>query len=71
MTRRKRRRALSEFKMVASFVAPPRSLPKLRFGETYRIRARVVDLAGNSLSYDAPNPVRLFHGHRSASLPSL
>jgi len=49
-------RAVSEFKMVASFVAPPRSLPKLRFGETYRIRARVVDLAGNSLSYDVPDP---------------
>ena len=49
-------RAQSEFKMVASFVPAPGSLPKLRFGRTYRVRARVVDLAGNSLAYDAPNP---------------
>jgi len=49
-------RAQSEFKMVASFVPAPGSLPKLRFGETYRVRARVVDLAGNGLAYDAPNP---------------
>ncbi len=46
---------VSEFKMTASFVAQPGSLPKLRFGRTYRVRARVVDLAGNSLAYDAPN----------------
>jgi hypothetical protein len=49
-------RAQSEFKMVASFVPAPGSLPKLRFGVTYRVRARVVDLAGNSLTSDAPNP---------------
>lgn len=34
-------------------VAPPKgSLPKLRFGIPYRMRARVVDLAGNSLAFD-------------------
>ncbi len=49
-------RAQSEFKMVATFVPQPGSLPKLRFGRTYRVRARVVDLAGNSLAYDAPSP---------------
>ncbi|TAM81020.1 MAG: hypothetical protein EPN47_14160 [Acidobacteria bacterium] len=49
-------RAQSEFKMVATFVPQPGSLPKLRFGRTYRVRARVVDLAGNSLTHDAPNP---------------
>ncbi|HUX09874.1 MAG TPA: hypothetical protein VMW51_04475, partial [Terriglobia bacterium] len=49
-------RAQTEFKMVATFVPQPGSLPKLRFGRTYRVRARAVDLAGNSLAYDAPNP---------------
>jgi hypothetical protein len=49
-------RATSEFKMVATFVPQPASLPRLRFGRTYRVRARVVDLAGNSLAYDAPSP---------------
>ncbi len=32
--------------------AAPGSLPKLRFGAAYRLRARAVDLAGNSLSLD-------------------
>ncbi len=49
-------RASSDFKMIASFVPQPGALPRLRFGNTYRIRARVVDLAGNSLAYDAPDP---------------
>ncbi len=31
-----------------SFKARPGTLPRLRFGNTYRLRARVVDLAGNS-----------------------
>ncbi|MFO0887940.1 MAG: hypothetical protein U0790_02215 [Isosphaeraceae bacterium] len=31
------------------FGASPGSLPRLRFGRSYRLRARVVDLAGNSL----------------------
>ncbi len=48
-------RASKDFQMVASFVPVPGSLPKLRFGRTYRLRARVVDLAGNSLAYDAPS----------------
>lgn len=36
------------FKMRMHFVPEPRSLPRLRFGHRYRIRARVVDIAGNS-----------------------
>lgn len=43
-----------DFPMEASFVPVSRSLPKLRFGETYRVRARAVDLAGNSLPFDDP-----------------
>ena len=49
-------RASKDFQMVATFVPQPGSLPRLRFGRTYRVRARVVDLAGNSLAYDAPAP---------------
>lgn len=42
------------FSMTSSFVAHPRSLPSLRFGERYRIRARAVDLAGHSVGLEAP-----------------
>lgn len=34
------------------YTARKGSLPKLRFGQLYRLRARVVDLAGNSLARD-------------------
>jgi len=44
------------FRLKTEFHAKPGSLPKLRFGTVYRLRARVVDLAGNSLAYDEPNP---------------
>lgn len=33
-----------------TFTPTPHSLPRLRFGRSYRLRARAVDLAGNSLS---------------------
>jgi hypothetical protein len=42
------------FKMTTSFRAAAGSLPSLRFGRRYRLRARVVDLAGNSLGLDEP-----------------
>ena len=35
-----------------SVKAAPASLPRLRFGEAYRMRLRLVDLAGNSLTLD-------------------
>ncbi|MEI5103772.1 hypothetical protein RB200_41455 [Streptomyces sp. PmtG] len=38
------------------FTAEPGSLPALRYGSTYRMRARVVDLAGNSLEHTASTP---------------
>ncbi len=38
-----------------SFKALPGSLPRLRFGQLYRMRARLVDLAGNSLAVDDPS----------------
>ncbi len=40
--------------VAAQFTTPPRSLPKLRYGQRYRMRARMVDLAGNSLAVDDP-----------------
>ncbi|MBI2322219.1 MAG: hypothetical protein HYU88_09075 [Chloroflexi bacterium] len=33
------------------FTVPPGTLPSLRYGVAYRLRARAVDLAGNSLPY--------------------
>lgn len=44
---------VTPFKLQVDFKPTPGSLPKLRFGETYRMRARVVDLAGNSLAPEA------------------
>jgi hypothetical protein len=37
------------FKMKVEYRVTPGSLPRMRFGTRYRIRARAVDLAGNSL----------------------
>ncbi|MCX7599455.1 MAG: hypothetical protein N2512_11420, partial [Armatimonadetes bacterium] len=42
-----------EFGLQVAFVPKEGSLPRLRFGREYRIRARVVDLAGNSISPDS------------------
>jgi hypothetical protein len=43
------------FNVGQEFKPEEQSLPPLRFGETYRVRARVVDLAGNSLG-PPPSP---------------
>lgn len=40
---------LSDFGLGVTFKPTQGSLPRLRFGHSYRIRARTVDLAGNSL----------------------
>ena len=37
------------FDLKAMFAAAPGTLPKLRYGRTYRLRARTADLAGNGL----------------------
>lgn len=39
-------------KIAVGFTVPPGSLPRLRFGNTYRVRMRTVDLAGNSIAPD-------------------
>ncbi|MBA2433185.1 MAG: hypothetical protein H0V56_13905 [Chthoniobacterales bacterium] len=41
--------AVTNFKLETEFRAKPGSLPRLRFDYRYRIRARVCDLAGNSV----------------------
>jgi hypothetical protein len=41
--------AITNFKLETSFEAAERSLPRLRFDYEYRLRARVCDLAGNSV----------------------
>jgi hypothetical protein len=38
------------FKMTTEFTVVSASLPSLRFGRSYRVRARAVDLCGNSLA---------------------
>jgi hypothetical protein len=35
--------------LTVSFEAEPRSLPRLRFGDAYRVRLRIADLAGNGV----------------------
>lgn len=40
---------ITPFKLRTSFQPVKGSLPRLRFGKSYRLRARTVDLAGNSL----------------------
>lgn len=41
--------------IAVTFAAAKGSLPRLRFGTSYRFRARIVDLAGNSLAFDEPS----------------
>jgi hypothetical protein len=43
---------VTPFKMTVNYLVAPGTLPRLRFGTRYRIRARVVDLAGNSMKPD-------------------
>ncbi|MBV9266764.1 MAG: hypothetical protein JO061_11400 [Acidobacteriaceae bacterium] len=48
--------AQTEFKLVVTFKPVKHTLPRLRFGASYQIRARAVDLAGNSLPPHASIP---------------
>ncbi|HKX41759.1 MAG TPA: hypothetical protein VJO99_11410 [Burkholderiaceae bacterium] len=55
--------------LAVRFQAQKGSLPRLRFGHDYRMRARVVDLAGNSLELDDPGVADLEQA--SAAVPYL
>ena len=46
--------ASTEFKMEVSFAAAPKTLPRLRYGRSYKVRLRAVDLAGNSIALNDP-----------------
>ncbi|MEV5408971.1 hypothetical protein AB0K60_09045 [Thermopolyspora sp. NPDC052614] len=46
----------ADFPLDTKFTPVPGSLPALRYGHTYRLRARVVDLAGNALGPTATAP---------------
>jgi hypothetical protein len=62
-----------------TFTPPAQSLPKLRFGMRYRIRARVVDLAGNSRTlaefanddFQHATPEKPYLRYEPVSSPSL
>ena len=45
----------ADFPVLIEPKATPGSLPRLRFGRTYEVRARAVDLAGNSAALDPGN----------------
>jgi hypothetical protein len=62
---------MTPFKMTATFSTVTGSLPQLRFGRGYRIRARAVDLAGNSLPLDVSTPEALALPAGNATLPCL
>jgi hypothetical protein len=54
--------------------AAPRSLPRLRYGNSYQLRVRTVDLAGNSLSVEEANQVLghlLTHGRPEPFIPII
>lgn len=45
--------ATTDVALQAAHAAAPGTLPVLRYGRTYRVGARAVDLAGNSLNFEA------------------
>lgn len=46
--------AVTEFKLETRFRAEPKTLPRLRFGWSYYLRARAHDLAGNAIDFGLP-----------------
>ena len=45
--------ARSGLRMIATYKVPPGTLPRLRYGVGYKLRARVVDLAGNTVGFNS------------------
>jgi hypothetical protein len=62
---------MTPFKMTTGFTVVPGSLPELRFGAKYRLRARAVDLAGNSVSLGTSVSDALVAPAKAALLPYL
>ena len=63
--------APTPFKMTSSFTAHRGSLPELRFGDRYRVRARTVDLAGFSVGLGAQAPAPVVTPAAGGTLPYL
>ena len=61
--------AVTTFAMTTSFAAHPGSLPTLRFGARYRMRARAADLAGQGLPASAQAPDSVIAPAGGALLP--
>lgn len=57
---------VADFPLQVNVRVPPGSLPRLRYGTSYRIRARAVDLAGNSEPPDSKDAT-----HATAPQPYL
>ena len=53
---------VTPFKMTTSFKVVPGTLPRLRYGAGYRVRARALDLAGNGLRVGDPETTLLTPG---------
>jgi hypothetical protein len=68
--------AETEFGLATQFSPPAGSLPRLRFGRSYRLRVRLVDIAGNSLDFEKlgdayASPKFLFTRFEPLSSPAL
>ena len=50
----------ADFQVSIDYAATPGTLPPLRFARSYRFRARMVDLAGNSVPFNKTAPVSLY-----------
>jgi hypothetical protein len=57
---------------------PSGTLPSLRYGRSYKFRARLVDIAGRSLAFDAApqdgtpaSPARVYHRYEPVPAPTL
>ncbi|MFY9932410.1 MAG: hypothetical protein WAK82_30860 [Streptosporangiaceae bacterium] len=62
---------VTPFKMTTTFAAHPGSLPQLRFGDRYQVRARTVDLAGHSVGLETSAPEPVVAPGAGATLPYL
>lgn len=66
----------ARFGLDVSFAPPEGSLPRLRFGREYRVRARAVDLAGNGVPFtsaddSAASEVERYSRHEPVAAPVL
>ena len=69
--------ASSDVRLAVDWKATPKSLPRLRFGRSYSLRARAVDLAANSLPVaatappEAASPAQVFGRTEPVAAPVL